>query len=146
VSKNVFGKILKQYRMQRELTLCQLGNQADMHFAHLNKIENGLLSCGALRAEKLARALNLKGTQRDTFLKSASSTVKRKMKSDIQWIGPLIEKAATNAVQQYLSENQITKSTHQHDIVITVADGRTYKINIKVQECTGHKRKLLFNR
>lgn len=73
-ARRKFGDILKRLRVERELTLRELGIAADIPFAYLSLIESGKRGSGAGVATKLADGLKLVGEQRNEFLLSAEST------------------------------------------------------------------------
>lgn len=70
-----FGGMLKRLRMDAQLSLRDLGHEADMPHSAIAAIESGRQGVTIELAERLADALRIK--DRDSFLMKAVSTTKR---------------------------------------------------------------------
>lgn len=71
-----FGKLLKECRTERALSLRALAKMTWMCYQHVYEMERGVRVCGAGPAERLSQALGLTGAKESQFLYAAADTCK----------------------------------------------------------------------
>lgn len=76
-SRTNFGRTLKTYRTQQNLTLRQLQELGGVNYTLVSAFEHGERAVGADVATRLANGLNLAGDERQRFLFAAAATRRR---------------------------------------------------------------------
>lgn len=59
--KRAFGKRVREFREDMDMTQEELGDRAGMHFTYIGQVERGLRNISLVNIVKLAKALKVSG-------------------------------------------------------------------------------------
>lgn len=131
---NPVGELLRGLREERGLTLRQLADMTDTHFANLGNIERGRLGCGVKVASRIADGLGLSPNERQQLLDTAACH--NKTRNARKRVASQIQNAFTRILQREgIDLADVASVTHEADeIDLRMKTGVRMNVEVSVHD------------